>query len=56
MKKFLVLFVAALMVGIFGASSVQAEEGPIVIGSIWDQVGIAAPIGQAGLRGSKVAI
>ena len=56
MKKFLVLFMTALMVGSFAVSSVKAEDAPIVIGSIWDQVGIAAPIGQAGLRGSQVAI
>jgi len=33
----------------------QGEE-EIVIGSIWDQVGIAGPLGQAGLRGSQLAV
>ena len=56
MKKFLVLLVTALLVGIFSAPAAKAEEGKIVLGSIWDQVGIAAPIGQAAYRGAQVAI
>jgi branched-chain amino acid transport system substrate-binding protein len=36
--------------------SAQAAENPIVIGAIFDQVGIAAPIGQSLQRGASVAI
>lgn len=33
-----------------------AENESIIIGSIWSQVGVAAPLGQAGLRGSQLAV
>ena len=38
-----------------GAAAVAAEN-KIVIGSIWSQVGVAAPPGQAGLRGGRLAV
>ncbi len=50
-------FCATLCFGSFlsGAAAVAAEN-KIVIGSIWSQVGVAAPPGQAGLRGGRLAV
>ncbi len=61
MKKFFSMLLAlGLCVG-FAAGARAADDKPaandeIVLGSIWDQVGIAAPVGQSALRGSQVAI
>ncbi len=38
-----------------GAGYAKADD-KLVLGGIWDQVGIAAEIGQAGLRGAQLAI
>ncbi|WP_286954766.1 ABC transporter substrate-binding protein, partial [Aminobacterium sp. UBA5277] len=54
-RKILSLFFV-LTFFVASATIASAEEGPIVIGSIWSQVGIAAPLGQAGLRGTQLAV
>lgn len=55
MKKFFALLLALGLCGLSATTALAAED-KIVLGSIWDQVGIAAPVGQAAYRGSQVAI
>ena len=55
MKKVLTLLATLSLCGMSAMGAMAAEE-KIVLGSIWDQVGIAAPIGQSAYRGSQVAI
>jgi len=44
------------MVAVFASSVAFAADDTIIVGSIWSQVGVAAPLGQAGLRGSQLAV
>lgn len=54
MRKLCMVLLAAMTFAL--APGARAAEAPVVIGSIFDQVGIAAPIGQGLLRGAQVAI
>ncbi len=50
------LFAAVCIASLLSGFAAFAAEAPIVIGSIWSQVGVAAPPGQAGLRGGRLAV
>jgi branched-chain amino acid transport system substrate-binding protein len=55
--KGIILFFSLLMlVALINGVAIAANEEPIVIGSIWSLVGVAAPLGQGLLRGSNLAV
>jgi branched-chain amino acid transport system substrate-binding protein len=55
--KGIILFFSLLMlVALISGVAIAENEEPIVIGSIWSLVGAAAPLGQAHLRGSNLAV
>ncbi len=55
LKTFIVLLVFIFFFGIFSTTFAQEKE-PLLIGSIWDQVGFGGTIGQICLRGSQLAV
>ena len=55
LRKFTVLLVFIFFFGIFSMTLAQEKE-PLLIGSIWDQVGFGGTIGQLCLRGSQLAV
>ena len=57
-RAFVFLVLAAFCSMLLCSSGAFAEPSgePVVVGSIWSQVGVAAPLGQAGLRGSQLAV
>lgn len=57
-RAFVFLVLVAFCSMLLCSSGAFAEPfgEPVVVGSIWSQVGVAAPLGQAGLRGSQLAV
>ncbi len=57
-RAFVFLVLAAFCSMLLCSSGAFAEPSgePVVVGSIWSQVGVAAPLGQGGLRGSQLAV
>lgn len=55
-KRTLTSIAVVCCVAFLSISTACAVDEPIVVGSIWSQVGVAAPLGQAGLRGSQLAV
>ena len=51
---------SVLVLGVFlflvNGVGLAKEKEPIVVGSIWDQVGFGGEIGQACFRGSQLAV
>ncbi len=57
MRKSILSMVITIVLSLVCVFSGYAQDkNEIVIGSIWSQVGIAAPLGQAGLRGSQLSV
>jgi len=54
-KTFTVILVLLFCFGTFGVAFAQEKE-PLLIGSIWDQVGFGGQIGQICYRGSQLAV
>jgi branched-chain amino acid transport system substrate-binding protein len=55
LKKIPAAFMAAILAGSLSASLAFAAED-FVLGSIWDQAGIATEVGRSAYRGSQVAV
>lgn len=55
LKLFIVILMLFFFFGAFNVTFAQ-EKNPLLVGSIWDQVGFGGEIGQACYRGSQLAV